>query len=267
MRVLPIEGDEADLGIERLAVFVEVPILPARDVGVVRMAEGYGQAPRPRIRLVGMARQLVELLRREEGDLVVIFDLVGGFGDAGAGDRAEIVVPPVDALAGLAVVGRPAEIGRVDVGGEPLLEAVQLVGADEMHLAGQARVVAGGAQMMRVGRDVGSELGGIVVDAGARRQLPAHEGGAARRAERRGGVVVGEARGARGQRLEMRHVQEVGRPIRKQRSVELVDHDDQDVGASAHRAAACPSLVSTKSSTRAAALAGLGRPSFSARLI
>jgi hypothetical protein len=61
-------------------------------------------------------------------------------GDARAGDGAEIVVPPVDPLAGLAVVRRPAEIGGVDVGGQPLLEAVHLVGSDEMHLARQAGV-------------------------------------------------------------------------------------------------------------------------------
>src|SRR3712207_7494947 len=47
-------------------------------------------------------------------------------------------IPPVDPLLDEPPVGRPAEIGRVDVGGQPLFEPVQLVGSDEMHLAGKA---------------------------------------------------------------------------------------------------------------------------------
>ena len=43
-------------------------------------------------------------------------------------------------------VRRPVEVGRVDVGRQALLEAVQLIGADEVHLAGERRLVAGGAQ-------------------------------------------------------------------------------------------------------------------------
>ncbi len=132
------------------------------------MGEGDGETPGAG---VGTAGEVVELLHRLEGDLVVVFELVGDLGDARAGDRAEVVVPPVDALAGLAVVGRPAEIGGVDVGGEPFLEAVQLVGADEMHLARQRGVIAGAAQVVGVGRDVGGEFGGVVVDPGAARQL------------------------------------------------------------------------------------------------
>ena len=235
----------AGLRIQRLAVLVEVPVFAARHVGIVRVRERHGQAPWPAVRIVGCARIFVELLRRKEADLVVILHLVGGFGDARAGDRAEIVIPPVDALAGLAVIGRPAEIGGIDVRGQPLLEAVQLVRTDEMHLAGQTGRIAGGAQMMREGRDGRDKLGGIVIDAGARGQLSAHERGAGGRTERRGGVVVAESRRARSQRLEMRSMQELRRTVRKQRSVELVDHDDQDVGPLGHQEAVrCASFVS-----------------------
>ena len=69
------------------------------------------------------------------GDLVIIFQLIGDLGHARARDGSKIVVPPVDPFPRLAVVRGPAEIGGIDVGGQTLLEAVQLVRADEMHLA------------------------------------------------------------------------------------------------------------------------------------
>ncbi len=201
MRVLLVMPDKSGLRVERLAMFVEIPELLARHVRVMRMRQRNGEAPGPMDGIVLFARKLIELLRGQEHDLVVIFHLVGGLGDAGAGHRTHIVIPPVDALAWLAVIRRPAEIGRIDVGGQPLLETVQLIRPDEMHLAGQAGVVAGGTQMMGEGRDGRREFGGIVIDPGTRRQLPAHERGAARRAERRGRIVVGKARRARGKRL------------------------------------------------------------------
>jgi len=75
------------------------------------------------------------------------------------------VIPPVDALAGLAVIRRPAEIGWIDVGRQAFLEAMELVGPDEMHLARQAREIAGAAQVVGERGDGGRELGGVVVDA------------------------------------------------------------------------------------------------------
>ena len=128
-------GSAADLGVEGGAVGVEVPEARAGDVGVVRVGEADGQAPGARVVAAG---EVVELGGGVVGDLVVVFELVGDLGGAGAGDRAEGVVPPVDALAGPGVVRGPAEVGGVDVGGQPLLEAVQLVGADEVHLAREA---------------------------------------------------------------------------------------------------------------------------------
>ena len=99
-------------------------------------------------------------------DIIVIFQLVGDFGNACAGDRAHVVVPPVDPLARFAVVGRPAEIGGVDVSGHAFLEAVQLVRADKVHLAGQRCLIASTTQVMRVGRDIRGKLGRVVIDAG-----------------------------------------------------------------------------------------------------
>ena len=155
-----------DLGVEVSAVLIEVPEVLPGDIGVVRMGEAHREMPGPRI---VAARQIVELLRREVGHLVVVFELVGDLGDARAGHRAHVVIPPVDALAGPAVVRGPAEIGRIDIRGQPRLETVELVGPDEMHLARKAGRIAGAAQVMRIGRQVGGEFGGIVVDPRATR--------------------------------------------------------------------------------------------------
>ncbi len=115
--------------------------------------------------VVMTARQIVKLRLRLIGNLVVIFELVGDLGGTCVGNRTEIVIPPVDALTGLAVVGRPAEIGGIDVGREALFEAVQLIGSDEVHLAGKSGLVACIAQMMRIGRNFRRELCGIVENA------------------------------------------------------------------------------------------------------
>src|SRR3712207_7062635 len=58
----------------------------------------------------------------------------------------------------------------VDVGGQPLLEAVQLIRPHEMHLARQAGGVARAPQVVREGGYGGRELRRVVMDAGARGQ-------------------------------------------------------------------------------------------------
>ena len=190
------------------------------------MGEAHRQAPGPSIL---PPRNIVELARRVIGNLVVILHLVGDLGDAGAGDRAQIVIPPVDPLARPRIVRRPAEIGGIDIGRQPLLEPVQLVGSDKVHLAGESRVISRRAQMMRKGRDVRRELRRIVIDACPAWQLPRHEGGTGRRAERTGAVGVGKPHRPGGQRLQVGGVQKIRRPVWKQRSVQLIDHQNKDV--------------------------------------
>ena len=141
-------------------------------------------------------------------------------------------------------IRRPAEIGRIDIRRQPLLETVQLVRADEVHLARKRRVIAGPAQVMRECRDRRDILCGIVIDLRPARQLPGHERGAGRGAERRGRIIVGEPRRAFGQRLHMRRVQKIRRAVGKQLSIELIDHDDEDIGLlRSHRLG--PSVVET----------------------
>ncbi len=56
MRVLLVEGDRVDLGREVLAIFVEVPEFAPRDIGVVRMGKGDGEAPGAPARIVVFPR-------------------------------------------------------------------------------------------------------------------------------------------------------------------------------------------------------------------
>ena len=132
MGVLIVEGNGRDLRHQMRAVFVEVPVFPPRDVRIMRMGEADSHHPGAGISRAG---KVIDLLRGVKGHLVVIFQLVGDLGHSGAGDRAHVVIPPVDPLTWAAVIGRPAEIGGIDIGGQPLFKAVHLVGADEMHLA------------------------------------------------------------------------------------------------------------------------------------
>ncbi|MNS74770.1 hypothetical protein D3C72_1082540 [compost metagenome] len=132
MRILLLEGNRRCLRIKRRAILVEIPEFAPRHIGVVRMGEADGQAPGA---VIKPARQIVELAGGVIGHLIVIFHLVGDFGDTRTGDGAEIVIPPVDALAGLGIIRRPTEIRRIDIRRQTLFEAMQLVGPDEMHLA------------------------------------------------------------------------------------------------------------------------------------
>ena len=184
MGVLFIKGDRPDLWFQMGAIFIKVPIFAPRNVGVMGMGKGDRQTPGPGLVFIGLTGELIEFLGGVEGHLIIIFHLVGGLRNAGTRHRTQIVIPPVNAFTGFAIIRRPAKIRRIDIGRQPLLEAVQLIRPDKMHLARQACVIAVPAQMMGIGWNVGAEFGGIVEDAGAAWQLPGHEGGAAGGTER-----------------------------------------------------------------------------------
>ena len=114
------------------------------------MGKADRQAPRPHILF---ARQIIELAGGLIGNFIVIFQLVRGFANTSAGDAAKVVIPPFNPFTRPTIIGGPAKIGRIDIGGQPLFEAMQLVGADKMHLSGQACLVSTTAQVMSIGRD------------------------------------------------------------------------------------------------------------------
>lgn len=148
-----------------LVVAVQIPVFARDRVRIVRMGQRHDHAERPRI-VPGraLARDVVELLLRGERDFVVEIELVRAHARARLQHRAHVVIP-ARPLGRLVPVGHPAEIGRIDVGREPFLEAVQLVGAAEMHLAGQHRPVAARAQVVRERQRLRRQLGGVIVSA------------------------------------------------------------------------------------------------------
>ena len=150
---------------------VEVPVTRPQLPRVVRTGERDAQEERPS---GGIAREVVQLANCAVADLVVVVHLHRRRADPGRQHALHRVVPGQALRQRRTPVRRPVQVGGVDVGREPLLEAVQLVGADEVHLAAQARVVARRTETVRHGRLGGAQLGRVVVDADARRE-PAGE--------------------------------------------------------------------------------------------
>ena len=192
------------------------------------MGETDGQAPGSGVVTAG---QIIKLSRGVIGDLVIIFHLVGDLGHTRTGDGSHVVVPPINAFARFAVIRRPAKIGRVDIGGQPLFKPVKLIWPNKMHLPAQAGLISRTSQMVRIGWNVGRELGGIVVDPAARRQQSRHETGAPRGTKRAGGIGVGKAGRTLRKRAQIWRMQPVGRAIGEKRAVQLIHHQNEDIGA------------------------------------
>ena len=130
MRVEPVDGDRRPRHVD-VFVAVEVEIFPRDCVRVVRVRQRGDQQQRAR---VAAPRAIVDLAFGGEGHLVVEVQLVGAHGQPGLRDRTHVVIP-VGALLRMIPIRRPTEIGGVDIGGQTLLEAVQLIRPAEMHLA------------------------------------------------------------------------------------------------------------------------------------
>jgi hypothetical protein len=167
-------------------------------------------------------------------DLGVVLELERRGDRAGADDAAQVVVPRQPLVVGEVPVRDPVETGGVDVRHRPLLEPVQLVGADEMHLPDEHGAIAEGAQDVRERRHRRRHLAGVVDRAGVRRKQTREHRGARRHAQGRRAqralehdAVVGEAR-------EVRRADDTV-AVRGQRARrELVGDDEQDVRAGVH---------------------------------
>ena len=133
--------------VDRVRV-VAVPVLAAQLPRVVRMRERDGQEERA----VVAARVVEQRAHGPRGDLVVVVHLHRRRADAGVSTLSIEWYQGRRSVERDAPVRRPAEVRGVDVAGQPVLVAVQLVGPDEVHLAGQRGGVARGAQVVRDGR-------------------------------------------------------------------------------------------------------------------
>ncbi len=189
------------------------------------MGQRHHHAERPP---VAEPRQIEQFSARVKHHLLVEVDLVG------ARDRPRLQhgihrVIPVGPLVRTGPVRGPAEIGRVDVGGDPLLEPVQLIRPDEMHLAGQDRAVAGEAQMVGEGGRIGGQRARVVEHPGPARQQPGHEGGARGTAERAVGVSAIEPHALGAQPVEVRRAGDAVAPRGEAARGHLIGDDDEEV--------------------------------------
>ena len=104
---------------------------------------------------------VIQILACLENGLFVVVELVGAYAGAGLQHRRHVVVPARAHFQRVPVDG-PTVISGVDVSGQAVFVAVQLVGAAKVHLARQRRTVAQVAQVMRVGGNVGGKVGRVV---------------------------------------------------------------------------------------------------------
>ena len=133
-------------------------------------------------------------------------------------------------MVGAIPVRRPVEVGGIDVGRQPLLEPMQLIGSAEVHLAGENGAIAAKPESVSEGRNVGCELSRIVVDPRARRQKARHERGARRRAQGARAIGAVEHDPVSRERLHVRRADEGMAVDGQERRRHLVGHDDENVG-------------------------------------
>ena len=140
-------GDGADAGRINVLGPITIPVALWCDKWRVRVGVGDSQEKRF---FTGRSRQIVQTLHPFVFNFIVVVDLHAAHAGPSFEHRAH-------AHAGRAVGGplqpvwSPSKVCRVNVGGQTLLKAVQLVWTHEMHLAAQDGSVACPAQIVRHG--------------------------------------------------------------------------------------------------------------------
>ena len=121
-----IDARQADIN-----AFIHIPIFALNGKGIVGMGEG-GDEEKGAVILI--AGNIIELAPGGEDHFLIEVDLVGADSGARAQHRIHRMIP-MRAMIGPRPIGRPAEIGGVDVCRQPFFKAVHLIGTNEMHLA------------------------------------------------------------------------------------------------------------------------------------
>ena len=137
---------------------------------------------------IGRTGQIIEFAHAVKGHFVIVIQVERGGALTGGDDAKHVVIPLLNAFR-VFPVGRPGEVGGVDVGGEPLFKAMQLVSTNKVHLTAQNSLVAQVAQIVGKGGNLRRHFAGVVIDAGVRGQLTGQHGKARGGAEWR--VTIG----------------------------------------------------------------------------
>ena len=112
-------------------------------------------------------RQFIDFVDGGEGDVVVIVDAQTSDVRSGLENCVKVGIGRILVVQFFVPATRlraPAEIRRHDIRGQTLLEPVNLVRPDEMHLARQTGSMSGETQIVRKRRDASGKLRSIVID-------------------------------------------------------------------------------------------------------
>ena len=164
--VLVFKGNGWHARVVNVLVAVQIPMALRGHKGRVRVGVRDGQKKRF---VLWRTRQVVQALRALVFHLVVVVDLHAAHARAGFQHRAH-AHPGGTVGRALEPVGRPSKVGGVNVSGQAFFKAMQLVGADEVHLAAQNGAVADVAQVVRHGRHGSRKFAGVVVSGNRMRQ-------------------------------------------------------------------------------------------------
>lgn len=121
MGVMLVKIQRRNIRVQGWAICIVIPVFLPCHIGIMGMGKADRQAPWPVFPTSG---KLIEFLTGKMGNLIIIFQLIGGLGYPCPGHRAQIMIPPVYALSGLSVIRRPAKISRVNIGSKTFFKTM-----------------------------------------------------------------------------------------------------------------------------------------------
>ncbi len=214
---------------------IAVPVGLRNHIGIMGVGHRRDHAKRAAI---PAARHVEELLTRIEDDFVIEVDLVGARARSRLRNRIHGVVP-ARAMLETVPIGRPAEVGRVDVGGEPLFESMQLIGAAIVHFAAEHRPVAGASQIVGIGRHLRREFRGVVVGCDGGNLPPRQEREARGRAQGAVAVEGFEYDSLSREPVDVRSLRDPISVGRQRPGGQLIRHENQEIRTRPHRPRRC----------------------------
>ena len=124
--------------------------------------------------------------------------------------------------------------GRVDIGRQPTVEAVYLVGADEVHLARKHGVVASVAEVVGVRRHIRGQERAVVPSTDLGGVASAGDAGAAWGAQRERSIGRVKADAFGSEAIQVRRLDDWMAVGTSQSGDELVGDDEEDIRAVGH---------------------------------
>ena len=128
----------------------------------------------------------------------------------------------------------PREVGRIDVGRQPTVEAVYLIGADKVHLARKHGVVASIAEVVGVRRHIRSQKRAVVPSTDFGGVASTGNTGAAWGAQGERSISRVKANAFGSEAIQVRRLDNWMAVGTSQSGDELVGHYEEDIGTVGH---------------------------------